>query len=424
MKRLICILFAALLLCACTTKKDPAQVTVTDPSEPPAPAEIPDPAELPDFPVPEITGYTGFADVLAAKLVDGTKNRNLSPISVYLALAMTAEGAKGETQTAMLKLLGCQSLEELRGVCGTMLKTLSVDGEDNTLTFANSIWLGERDVPLQFRENYLKTLADVYRSEANAVRFGKAETSKQIADWITEHTHGKIKVSENAMQFDVSTVAVLINTIYLKSAWVDEFYEGATETGTFFGLDDEQTVSYMNRKDSNAEIVEGDGFLRYSLALRRIGRMTFILPDEGTPLNDLLGSPEQLAALLRGGEALRADVSVKLPKFKFQDAMELASVLQSLGIGIAFTDDADFTGMVESNAAISRVLQESFVGVDENGVEAAAYTMVAVEDSCAMPPEDLKQIDFHLTRPFLYVIESYDGTVLFIGTVTEPTPAS
>jgi serpin B len=100
---------------------------------------------------------------------------------------------------------------------------------------------------------------------------------------------------------------------------------------------------------------------------------------------------------------------------------ELDQVLASLGVGIAFSSKADFTGMVESNAAITRVLQESYIGVDEKGVEAAAYTMVAMPNDGFAMPEDLPKIDFHLTRPFLYAIESYDGTVLFIGTVTNPT---
>ena len=424
MKRLLCLVCAALMLFACTAKKGPApDASTVDPDADTEPAEVLDPKALPDFPIPEIKGYEGFADVLSAKLMDGTKNRNLSPISVYLALAMTAEGAKGDTQAAMIKLLGCESLEELRGVCGAMLDHLSTDREDATLVFANSIWLAERDQTLHFGEDFLKTLADTYRSEANAVRFGTEETKKQIADWITEHTRGKIKISPDALQFDTETVAVLINTIYLKAGWTDPFYEGATVEGTFFGPDGEQTVRYMTRQNDASRIVKGDGFLRYSFGIYPIGYMTFVLPDEGTPLSALLGSPEKLDALLRGGEAITADVSVKLPKFKFQDKLELNEVLQSLGIGIAFSPGADFTNMVESNAAISRVLQESFIGVDEKGVEAAAYTMVAMNEGAMMLPEDLPKIDFHLTRPFLYVIEAWDGTVLFIGTVTEPTAA-
>ncbi len=421
MKRLLCVFCAALMLCACIARNNPApQGQGMNPTEAPA-AE---PTQLVYLSIPEIQNYAGFSDALAAKLLDGTENKNLSPISVYLALALTAEGAKGETQTALLGLLGCDSLETLRGVCGAMLSTLPVDSEDAALEFADSIWMADRNGALTFRADYLKVLADVYRSEANTVRFETADAAQQIADWIREHTRGKIKISKDALHFDLTTVAVLINTIYLKAGWIDAFYEGATEPGTFIGVDGEQTVSYMNREDDNAVIVKGDGFLRYSLNLCRIGRMTFVLPDEGIPLSDLLGSSEKLHVLLRAGEELRADVSVKLPKFKYRDKLELDEALQSLGVGIMYSFDADFTGMCDDPAAaVSRVLQESFIGIDEKGVEAAAYTMVAMNDSCALSPEDLPKIDFHLTRPFLYVIESYDGTVLFIGTVTNPTPA-
>ena len=414
MKRLLCIFFSALMVCACTARPE---APITQPKE--------EPEQMTWMPVPGIRGYADFSDALSAKLLDGTENRNLSPISVYLALALTAEGANGETQTALLGLLGCDSVETLRGVCGAMLSDLPVDSEDATLAFADSIWMADRNGALTFRADYLKVLADVYRSEANTVRFETEDAAQQIADWIGEHTRGKIKISKDALRFDPTTVAVLINTIYLKAGWIDAFYEGATEPGAFSGVDGEQTVCYMKREDDNAVIVKGDGFLRYSLNLCRIGRMTFVLPDEGTALSDLLGSPEKLDAILNGGEELRADVSVKLPKFKFQDKLELDEALQSLGVGIMYSSMADFSGMCvdKDDFAVTRVLQESFIGVDEMGVEAAAYTMVAMNDSCALSPEDLPKIDFHLTRPFLYVIESYDGTVLFIGTVAEPTPA-
>ena len=416
MKRLFCILFAALLFAACTAKPDTAEKT--DPK--PEPTKVP--AQVLNAEIPEITGYESFSDVLASKLLDGTANKNLSPISVYLALAMTAEGASGETQQKMLKLLGCKTIEELRGICGAMLETLSIDKDGSSLALANSIWMTNSlgGVDVTFGGDYMKTLADVFRAEANTVDFTQQSTKKQIGDWITEHTRGKIKISEDALDFDEETLAVLINTIYLKDAWADEFYEGATESGTFYGLTGELIVDYMNRFDRASSIVKGDGFLRYSLPLMRVGRMTFILPDEGVSLSDLLASPESLHALLTGGESIRADVSVKLPKFKFQDRFDLAEPLMELGIADAFTDGADFSGMCNVPAKISNVIQESYIGVDENGVEAAAYTMVIVDGETAMPPEDLPQIDFHLTRPFLYVIESWDGTVLFIGTITAP----
>ena len=414
MKRLLCILCAALLLCACTAGNPVPAHTSAEPTEQPTAA----PTQLVYVPIPEITGYASFSDALAAKLLDGTQNHNLSPISVYLALAMVTEGANGETLDELLRLLGCDSIEELRGVCGAMLEELSIDTETSALAVADSIWMADRE-GLTFSEDYLKALADIYRSEAHAVQFGTADAAKQIADWITERTRGKIQLP--SMDFDPETTAVLINTIYLKDQWSTPFNEDNTEDGTFFGPDGEQTVHYMIRTDHGVEIVKGDGFLRYSLPLLRVGRMTFVLPDEGVNLSDLLGSTERLHALLTGGNAIKANVSIKLPKFQFEDQIDLNEILKSLGIGRAFTAAADFSGISNIPTAISDVMQGSFVGVDENGVEAAAYTMLAMGatmfDTTVYP-----DMDFHLTRPFLYTIERYDGTVLFIGTVTAPTP--
>ncbi len=420
MKKILTILLSLLMtvsVVGCSAKEQTAgkidntgnEASVDEPYTPPSIADL------------GIVGYDGFCDVLSAKLIDGSKNSNLSPISVYLALAMVAEGAKGETQAAMLTLLGCTSLEELRGICGEMLEQLSVDTEDSTLSFADSIWMGDQNGTLKFSDEYLKVLGETYHSEASAVDFNKAETGKQIADWITEHTRGKIKISEDVLQFDPETIAVLINTIYLKDAWRDAFYEGATEKGAFYAPDGEMTVDYMKRTDNGVTIYRGDGYMRYSLPLLRVGRMTFILPNEGMAFADILGTPEQIHMLLHGvtGEEIRANVSVKLPKFKFLDRFDLEDTLKALGIEIAFSGSADFSGMGDFDAKISRVLQESFIGIDEKGVEAAAYTMVAMDEG-AMAPEELPEIDFHLTRPFLFAIETYDGTVLFVGTITAP----
>ena len=175
----------------------------------------------------------------------------------------------------------------------------------------------------------------------------------------------------------------------------------------------------MNRRENGITVAQGDGFLRCSLPLQHIGRMTFLLPDEDTTLSALLGSPERIRALLHDGGEIRANVRIKLPKFQFQDRIDLNETLQSLGIGIAFSGDADLSGMGNFAAHISNVLQESYIGVDEKGVEAAAYTEVVMSKSLALP-EELPEIDFFLTRPFLYAIEANDGTVLFLGTVTVP----
>ena len=453
MKRLLSLILTGLLLmsAACTAAPKPqtAEVPTDPPAAPtaePTPTAEPaqeataDPIELDPLDVtetPEVpeetpepiapTSDAEFAFALAAKLLDGKQNRNLSPISVYLAMAMVAEGAKGDTQTELLNLLGCESIEQLRGTCAALLEKLSIDSENSTLDLHNSLWMTEslNGTPVVFHDSFLAVLGETYRSEANTVDFGRTSAARQIADWITTHTRGKIKISDDALRFDPETIAVLINTIYLKDVWNDPFDKLRTDKGIFCGLNEsgeaaELNVEYMHRGDRNVTLVQGDGWLRYRVYLAEVGYVSFVLPDEGISLDHLLGSPEAIEKLLRAGINKTCNVSLMIPKFSFQDKMELDAVLASMGLKLSFTDNADFSGMTDASCRIDRVLQESYIGVDEYGVEAAAYTMVSVKASGIFNPVELETIDFHLTRPFLYAIESYDGTVLFVGTVTTP----
>ena len=370
---------------------------------------------------PAVNGYTDFSDLLSAAILSGTRNQNLSPISVYLALAMVAEGASGDTQAELLKLLGCKDLKELRGICGAMLETLSVDEKNSTLDMHNSLWMSEtiNGETVTFRPEYLNTLSETYRSEANVVEFGSQSAATQIAEWINRHTRGKINISPGALNFDPSTLAVLINTIYLKDGWSEAFDPMSTEPDTFYAYDGELTADYMRRFDRNATVRFGDGWMAYRVYLNRVGYVTFVLPDEGISLDKLLGTPDAVGKLLRQGIDKQYDVSLRIPKFKFQDKMELTEVLKALGLKLSFSPAADFSGMADTSCCIDSVIQESYIGVDENGVEAAAYTMVSMRATAFLPVQ-LDKLEFHLTRPFFYAIESYDGTVLFIGTVTNP----
>lgn len=420
MRRNVCwLLTGLLLLTGCVQSQvdlDPQEakptVTVTYYSEPTAVAPAVD--------LPDVAGYDDFTSVLSAAVLDGTGNKNLSPVSVYIALSMAAEGARGETQGELLALLGAKNAEEMRTTAEELLSSLEVRGETGEIALADSIWLGEQDSTVSFREAYLELLRTSYDAEARSVPFGDPAAGEEIAAWIREKTREKINISEDAMRFDADTLAVLINTVFLKDGWREPFNEDRTEQGIFFGLNGKEgTADYMRRTDLNGTIVRGEEFLRYALPLRDVGRMVFVLPDEGVSLESLLGSPESMEKLLHSGENKKADVDLMVPRFSFQDRTNLEEILQSLGVQTCFTGMADFSGMTDTPVYISRVLQESRIDVDENGVAAAAYTLVAMAKGAAIPAEREK-VDFHLDRPFLYAIESRDGTVLFLGAVTEP----
>ena len=416
MKRVISVLLILLLLvpAGCKTAQ------TADGSEAKAPAEPfePHPVDL-GFDVPEIKDYNGFVYTLSAALADGTENRNLSPLSVYFALAMAAEGANGKTQADLLKLLGADSLDALHQTTDDLLTALHEENDTGEVKLCNSLWMSVR-CPL--REAYRQRLKAQYGADAETVAFGTDAASKRISDWIKQQTNGLIEPSADAMRFDDATLAVLLNTLYFCDQWSAEFRD--VWPGTFTHADGtEQSAEYLHRFTNRTYVYQGEGFLRYSVWFQSLGYMTFVLPDEDTPLSDLLGTPEKVRTLLTGGERINADVDLMLPKFAFSDRFELADVLCALGLTDAFTKGrADFSGMTDVPAHLERVIQETVIDLNEKGVEAAAYTAI-IPKAAAAPYENetLPRIDFHLTRPFLFVIQTaWDDTPLFIGTVSAP----
>lgn len=419
MKRVVSIFLILLLLSvpACNRSQTAEGSEANDPS---GSFDL-HPVEL-GFDVPEIAGYDDFVYTLSAALMDGTGNRNLSPLSVYIALAMAAEGASGQTQADILDLLGCDSLDELHTFTGEIQKQFSRKAYSGEVAVCNSLWMTD-EFPL--REAYQNRLKEYYGADAQTVDFRSDQAEKRIAEWIREKTNGLIDPSPEAMDYGEDTLAVLINTLYFRDEWQVPFRKRNIQSGTFTGTDGaERTVDYLHRYDDCTYVYRGDGFLRYSLDLCSRGRVVFVLPDEGVALSDLLGTPSKLKTLLSGGEWFWAKVDLLLPKFAFSDRYDLGDMLCALGLTDAFRKGADFSGMTDGSARLDRVIQETVIDLNEGGVEAASYTDVDLSPEALPPEEELPLIRFHLTRPFLFAIESKDRTVLFVGTVTAPTEHS
>ena len=412
MKRLISIVLTLLLLFACAPSKRTA-------------ASFPESADVKPvalgFETPEIGGYEDFVCTLSAAVLSGTENKNFSPISAYFALAMAAEGANGRTRQDLLRFMGCRDLDELHALTEQMQKRLTRPTETGELTLCNSLWMGE---VFPVKKEYRTQLSERYDATVETVAFGTDAAAKRIADWIAEKTNGLIAPAPEAMDFDPLTIAVLFNTIYFRDQWSRPF--GSVQPGTFTRADGTtENAAYLHRLTEDTSVVRGEGFLRYSVWYESKGRIVFVLPDEDVALSDLLGTPEKLQTLLSGGEIVRADVDLELPEFTFSDRFELADVLCALGLRDVFADGADFSGMTSVPTRLDRVVQETVVDLNETGMEAAGYTEVLPAPGEAPMPDETKPplplIEFHLNRPFLFVIMGSGGTPLFVGTVENPT---
>lgn len=205
----------------------------------------------------------------------------------------------------------------------------------------------------------------------------------------------------------------LYNTIYYKSSWRDAFESSRTKQDTFTAADGSaQKVDFMHRTESGS-YRKGDGYTAAPRSLN-YGRMVFVLPDEGVTPESLLQRQGFLTEL--AGDYNAAELVWSVPKFDVKSSTGLNEALRSLGVTGAFDGTkADFTPLTDNGAAVDSVMQAARVKIDEDGVEAAAYTELVCADSAMM--EEPPTVEMELDRPFLFVIFDYNNVPLFVGTV-------
>ncbi len=375
-------------------------------------------------------GLEQFAYESAAKILQGTEeNVNYSPLSLYYALAMAGAGADGKTYEEITDLLGTKEREELAKQSGNIYRYLRYQqgfhevyqeeyepglGEEKKpeTLIANSLWA---DQELTLKEDYVKQLTEEYYASVHKVPFAEDQTWKDMGQWISEKTNG---VLEPELTKDEQTVLALINTLYYYGSWKDKFPEEATKPDVFTLSDgSEVTTDFMNMTVTGYPYREGDGYRAARINTGNNTSMVFVLPDEGRDVSELYATPEKLKEALNG-EYETMKVNWKMPKFSFGSSLKLEDTLKSLGAGDMFQETANFSVMTEDAVLVSSVIQETHIGVDESGVEGAAYTMVALA-GCALI-EEMKVGDMTLDRPFLFGIHSDEAGWLFIGAVENP----
>jgi len=370
-------------------------------------------------------GHRDFALKLYQQVRGANGNLVFSPYSIAAALSMTMAGAKGETAKQMLATMSLTlpnaRINPAMNAMGERL-TRAIRGdsqradEQGKLSIANGIWLqaGEK-----LQSTYLDCLAENYGAGVGVLDFARQPdaASKMINAWVSRETAGRIPelVSPDAIQ---RAVLVLTNAIYFKGFWAAPFEKSATVDADFHLLNGKtikvptmhqrETLRYATLDD--IEIVE----LPYrggSLAMRILAPAAGKFADAEATLD---------AARLKAAGAALAErtVALALPKFTFTASLALNEPLAAMGMPIAFSGDADFSGINgQRDLAISDVIHKAFVAVDEKGTEAAAATAVVIARTSFTPQVTTLRID----RPFIFsIVERETGEILFLGRVVEP----
>ena len=345
------------------------------------------------------------------------ENVLISPLSIQLALAMTANGADGDTKAEMEALLGGEiSLEDLNEYLYSYVNNLP-SAEKYKLQIANSIWFRDDEGRLQVEKGFLQKNADYYGAQAYKAVFDD-QTLKDINNWVKDHTDGMIDSILD--QIDEDAVMYLINALVFDAEWQHVYDKSDVYKGKFTNIGGTEKQVDMMHSEETVYLQDENaiGFMKpysgskYNFAV--------LLPNEGVDIY------EYIAGLT--GESLMETLSTPqlgmvmatLPKFSYEYELTMNDVLKELGMPSAFSGDtADFSKMAHSsrgNIYIGDVLHKTFISVDELGTKAGAVTKVQMNDESAPMSEWVVT----LNRPFVYmIIDNKTNLPVFIGTVMD-----
>lgn len=351
-----------------------------------------------------------FANRTLGRIFADSENRVYSPISLYAALSMLTEMTDGETKRQVMALLGAADSETLRQTVRDLWMSVYLDDGRSVCRLANGAFLREN---ADVKQEAVDALTDWYYASTYRVPMGTEEADKAIAGWLNPKHRRDCCPRRREHRTDGNDLLRLYNTIYYKSGWQDAFKSSQTKQDTFTAADGAaQTVDFMHRTESGG-YRKGEGYTAASRSLN-YGRMVFVLPDESVTPESLLQRQGLLTELT--GDYNAAELVWSVPKFDVKSSTELNGVLQALGVTDAFDmAEADFTPLTDNGAFLSSAMQAARVKIDEEGVEAAAYTEIVCADSAMMevPPT----VEMDLDRPFLFVIFDNSNVPLFVGTV-------
>lgn len=349
----------------------------------------------------------------------GGQNLVYSPLNVYMALSMLCECTDGNSRAQILTLLGQSDLASVRAQASALWNANYCADGAVTSVLASSLWLRDGT---NYVQSTLDTLAKTYYASTFSGEMGSDDYNKVLQSWLNEQTGGLLQEQASGVSFDPDTILAQATTIYYRAKWSEEFSKSQTSEGTFHAAAGDLTCDFMHRSDSDT-YYWGEQFGAIELPLRESGCMKLLLPDEGVSPEDLLQDEEAMNFLLGSEEWENRKfliVNLALPKFDVSSDLDLNASLQALGVTDVFSPAAaDFSPAIQDadGVYLSRADHAARVTVDEEGVTAAAYT-VMMEAGAAEPPDE--EIDFTLDRPFVFAITARSGLPLFVGIVNTP----
>lgn len=345
----------------------------------------------------------------------------VSPVSLIMALSMLQNGADEQTRDEIkdaMQVLGMDT-ESINRANASLLDHLQRSDEELTFKTANSIWVNDA---YTLQEKFKQITKDYYLAEAQDMDITDSKSVDRMNEWVQQATNGKIDEIVQA-PLDDSLVLFLVNAVYFKASWSYPFNEKATEDDDFKLVDGNVTKVLFMQMNEELPYLETEQFQAVSLPYGDEGKMTMdiYVPKEGKDLDDFLSSwTTENRANWKGSFETRPG-TVRLPKFQLDYEILLNDVLQELGMQQAFGEGAELSKLVvedDNRLFVSKVLQKTYLSVDEKGTEAAAVTAIAMDTVSAPMGEPFQ---FTADKPFFITIRDNEADVLlFAGKIANP----
>jgi len=371
------------------------------------------PAELTAAEKAVVAADNRFGFELLQTLVEADPGSNvfISPISVSMALGMTANGAAGETRDAMVTTLGKDHLdpEAVNQSYRSLKDRLPAIDPGVTVEIANSIWYA---MGFPVLAPFLEAGQTWFDAEIREENFDDPAAVDRVNAWAEDNTHGLVK--DVLSEIDPSVVMLLMNAVYFKGTWQYRFDPADTAPSPFTNADGTVTDVPMMQMEATLPVLFADRFTAFDLAYGdSLYSMSVLVPSDGTTAQDLVMDLDQETWNAWASQFQRRNVVLFMPRFEVSYRESLIDALTSLGMGVAFAPGrADFSRISDvRDLYIGDVIHQTAVIVNEEGTEAAAVTVVVVEVTSI---GSFIQVD----RPFVFMIrERTSGTILFIGII-------
>jgi serine protease inhibitor len=370
----------------------------------------------------EIAGVNGLFAIDLFKQLNREEaaggNIFISPFSISTALAMTANGAVGQTLADMnttLKFSGLD-MDSINASYKTLLKTLPLLDPSTKLKIANSIWPQAGGAVLP---SFLKTNSNNFSSEIVPVDFRQPEAVvEQVNGWVEDKTEGLIKNALGGLPRGMEML--LINAIYFKGAWKVQFDPKNTHKANFQSIKGLQEVDMMHIPLATFPYFSNEVFQAVDLPYGNGSySMSIFLPYEGHDVEEVIADMDSSTWKTWLPAFQPQELRLFMPKFKLEYSTMLRETLSGMGMASAFSPGANFTNMIKTGTYIGDVLHKAFVEVNEEGTEAAAVTIVLMVTESAKEEDPIPTV--YINRPFVFVIRDMQtNSILFMGKVMNP----